>query len=96
LISRLEKDLDMKEFVKLCQNIGKPKEFIKLARYTELMLGQVIVTFDSVPDKRYFMNVFRIIFPDFLVQEVSKIIKAICVTAFEEEKEMDWKDFMLR
>ena len=42
------------------------------------------------------MHVFRIIFPDFLVQEVSKIIKAICVTAFEEEKEIDWKDFMMR
>jgi len=39
LVSRLEKDLDMKEFVRLCSNIGKPKEFIKLARYTELMLG---------------------------------------------------------
>ncbi len=39
LVSRLEKDLDMKEFVRLCSNIGKPKEFIKLARYTELMPG---------------------------------------------------------
>ena len=39
LVSRLEKDLDVKEFGRLCSNIGKPKEFIKLARYTDLLLG---------------------------------------------------------
>lgn len=82
LISRLEKDLDMKEFIKLCSNIGKPKDFIKLARYTELMFGQVIVTFDNVQDKRYFINVFRIVFPDFIVLEVSKIVKLFCISAF--------------
>ena len=47
LVSRLEKDLDLKEFARLCQNIGKPKEFIKLARYTDLLLGQMIVQFDN-------------------------------------------------
>ncbi len=39
LVSRLEKDLDMKEFARLCSNIGKPKEFYKLARYTEFLMG---------------------------------------------------------
>jgi len=39
LLSRLERELDMKEFIKLCSNVGKPKEFFKLARYSELMKG---------------------------------------------------------
>lgn len=41
------------------------------------------------------MSVFRIMFPDFIVQEVSRIVKFLCVTAFEEEKDVNWKDFIL-
>lgn len=70
----------MKEFTKLCSNIGKPKEFYKLARFTELMRSQVIILFDSPQDKRYFMKVFGIVFPDFITQEISKIIKLFCIS----------------
>ncbi|CDW88387.1 UNKNOWN [Stylonychia lemnae] len=96
LLSRLDRELDMKEFAKLCSNVGKPKEFFKLARYSELMKGQVLITFDSVQDKRYFMNVMRIVYPDFLSQELSKIVKFFCMSQFQEEKEIDWKDFFIR
>eukprot|EP00347_Sterkiella_histriomuscorum_P018016 403347107 len=96
LISRLERELDMKEFTKLCSNIGKPKEFYKLARHTELMKAQVLIVFDSVQDKRYFMNVFRIVYPDYIAQELSKIVKIFCISLFQEEMEIDWKDFFVR
>lgn len=80
IVSRLERELDVKEFTKLCSNIGKPKEFFKLARYNELMKGQILITFDSISDKRYFINVFRIVYPDYITQELSKIVKFFCIS----------------
>lgn len=92
----MEKDLDLKEFGRLCSNIGKPKEFIKLARYTDQLLGQAIIQFDTPQDKRYFANVFRAVFPDYIVQEMSKILKIFVISINGEEKEMDWKDYMMK
>ncbi len=37
LVSRLEKNLDMGEFKKVVSNIGKPKVFYALARWSEIL-----------------------------------------------------------
>lgn len=43
------------------------------------------------------MNVFRLIFPDFIVQEMSKIIKVFCMTPdISPDTDLDWKDFFVR
>jgi len=80
LVSRLEKDLEMKEFQLMCNHLGKPKQFYKLARFSEVWLRQVLIAFDNPQDKKHFLFVFRIVFPDFLVQELSKSVKAFCMT----------------
>lgn len=42
------------------------------------------------------MNVFRIVYSDYITQELSKIVKIFCISLFQEEKEIDWKDFFIR
>lgn len=75
IVHRLPANLHFEEFKKVVSHIGKPKSFVQLARTTETLLKSVLIGFDSVQDKRYFMNVFKIVFPDFIVQELSKVLK---------------------
>ena len=96
IVYRLEKNLDLSEFKKICANIGKPKQFYSLARYSEQMGKQVIIGFDNPQDKKYFANLFRIVFPDFIIQEMSKVIKLFCMSMDANDSDLDWKDFFMR
>jgi hypothetical protein len=42
------------------------------------------------------MFVFRIVFPDYLVQEIAKSIKAFCMSTNDEETNVDFKEFFKR
>ena len=42
------------------------------------------------------MNVFRTVFPDFIAQEMSKVLKIFIISFQGEENEMDWKDYMMK
>lgn len=52
--------------------------------------------FDSLADKRAFMNTFKLIYPDYWVQETSKIIKFFCLSPDPKDAECDWKEYFMR
>lgn len=98
LVSRMDRNVDPVELKKVCSLMpGKPKLFLSLARYSSTLLKRQVLIggFDTIQDKRVFMNVFKMLFPEYLTQEVSKLIKVFCLRA-PEEIDCDWKDFFLR
>jgi hypothetical protein len=42
------------------------------------------------------MNVFKMIFPDYWVQETSKIVKFFVISKDSAEADTDWKEYFLR
>lgn len=96
MISRLDENLELTEFKKLCAYLpGKAKTFLSLARYSDmLMKRQVLIGgFDNAADKKAFMNVFKMLYPEYWLQEVSKIVKFFCMSANPIHADCDWKEF---
>lgn len=96
VVSRLDKNADIGEFRKISAIIpGKAKQFYSLARYSDSLLKRQFVVggFDSVPDKRSFINTFKLLYPEYLIQETSKILKFFCMTTVEAETECDWREY---
>lgn len=42
------------------------------------------------------MNVFKLVYPEYWVQEISKIVKFFCMSPDGEESNLDWKDFFFK
>ncbi len=46
-------------------------------------------------DKRAFMNIFKLMYPEYWVQECSKLVKFFCISD-HPVTDIDWKDFFQR
>lgn len=99
LINRLDKQFDIEEFKKICQHInGKPKNFFKIARANEVsVFGRqaVVGGFDSTQEKRSFLNLFKMLYPDYWAHEISRYIKFFIIT-LDQVPDLDWKEFFAR
>ena len=84
LVNRLDKQVDIEEFKKICQHIhGKPKTFYKVARDNEVgVFGRqaLVGGFDSTQEKRIFLSFFKMLYPDYWVHEVSRYVKFFFIT----------------
>ena len=83
MISRMDRHVDPLEFKKLLPYLpGKPKTLFSLAKYSDHLLYRSLLVsgFDTPQDKRLFMHVFRMLYPDYWVQETSKILKFFILT----------------
>ena len=99
LVSRLDASLDLSEFKKICSLIpGKPKNFHRLSKYSEVLLKRQVLIggFDSITDKKAFLNTFKMIYPDYWIQETSKIVKFFCLSNDPKDSDCDWKEFIQR
>ena len=99
LVNRLDRQVDIEEFKKICQHIqGKPKTFYKVARENEVsVFGRqaVIGGFDSTQEKRIFTTLFKMLYPDYWAHEISRYVKFFFIT-HDEVPDIDWKEFFTR
>ena len=105
LVSRLDKNVDIMEFKKLCDHInGKPKvvagqpiPYYTLAHYSEYVWQrQALLLFDNLPEKRQFLNLFKMLYPDYWVQEIGKTVKFFIMSTDEQDAQCNWKDLFER
>jgi len=75
IISGISYNFKLQHFKNICTTMGKPQEFHVLLGFQPLLKRSIIVSFNSVNDKRHFMHVFRVVFPDLTVQEIFKALK---------------------
>jgi hypothetical protein len=84
LVNKLDNQVDIEEFKKICQHMqGKPKTFYKVARGNEIgVFGRqaLVGGFDSTQEKRVFLNLFKMLYPDYWVHEVSRYVKFFFIT----------------
>lgn len=99
MVNKLDNQLDIEEFKKICQHMqGKPKTFYKVARGNEVgVFGRqaLVGGFDSTQEKRVFLNLFKMLYPDYWVHEVSRYVKFFFITQ-EQVPDIDWKEFFAR
>lgn len=77
---------------------GKPKNFYKVARGNEIgVFGRqaLVGGFDSTQEKRVFINLFKMLYPDYWAHEVSRFVKFFFITQ-EQVPDIDWKEFFAR
>lgn len=99
VVSRLDRNIDINEFKKLCTILpGKAKQFYNVAKYSDALFKKSVIVggFDNLADKRSFLNVFKLVFPEYWIQETSKILKFFCLTNDESETDCDWKEYFQR
>ncbi len=95
----------MIEFKKICDHIaGKPKTvagqvipYYSIAHYSDYVWNrQALLIFDNLPEKRQFLNLFKLLYPDYWVQEISKTVKFFIMSTDEQDSQSNWKEFFER
>jgi hypothetical protein len=57
---------------------------------------QALLIIENLAEKRQFMNLYRMMFPDWWVQETGKIVKFFIMSTDENDVVTDWKELFMR
>jgi hypothetical protein len=57
---------------------------------------QTLLIIENLAEKRQFMNLYRMMFPDWWVQETGKIVKFFIMSTDENDVVTDWKELFMR
>ena len=71
---------------------------LAIAKYSDIIFKKqaIVGGFSSLQEMRTFMNVFRLMYPEYWLHEFSKISKFFCISNDMSDSDCDWKDIFQR